>query len=159
MRTLENRVRRTESILRAAGLLSDDLMSLDGGLSDDDGDRRPDYGSDSGDESISPYFSPREVSSRRSSGALTSDGSRDYDHLQYRAPTENDAGPSTSYAAPSRQSLGPSNSSKLPEDGSSPSKKCSHTHAPVFKLDSREDDRYYGMTVVYYAIFSHPFWF
>ncbi|GCB17746.1 uncharacterized transcriptional regulatory protein PB24D3.01 [Aspergillus awamori] len=144
VRTLENRVRRTESILRAAGLLSDDLMSLDGGLSDDDGDRRPDYGSDSGDESISPYFSPREVSSRRSSGALTSDGSRDYDHLQYRAPTENDAGPSTSYAAPSRQSLGPSNSSKLPEDGSSPSKKCSHTHAPVFKLDSREDDRYYG---------------
>ncbi|PWY79896.1 C6 transcription factor [Aspergillus eucalypticola CBS 122712] len=143
VRTLENRVKRTESILRAAGLLSDDPMSLDGGLSDED-DRRPDYGSDSEDESISPYFSPREVSSRRSSGALTSDGSRDYDHLQYRAPTEEDAGSTASHATPSRQSLDPTNSSKLPEDGSSSSKKCPHTHAPVFKLDSREDSRYYG---------------
>lgn len=154
MRTLENRVKRTESILRAAGLLSDDLMSLDDGLSDDD-DRRPDYGSDSEDESISPYFSPREVSSRRSSGALTSDGSRDYDHLQYRAPTEEDAGSTASHATPSRQSIGPTNSSKLPEDGSSFSKKCPHTHAPVFKLDSREDSRYYGMATVYNATFWH----
>ncbi|PWY78530.1 hypothetical protein BO94DRAFT_180223 [Aspergillus sclerotioniger CBS 115572] len=143
VRTLENRVRQTESILRAAGLFSDDLMSLDDEPSEEDEDKKVDSRSDSEEESISPYFSPREVSSRRSSAVLTSPGSRDSDHPQFRAPTGGDAG-NRSDAADARQSIGPSNLSSVPEGGCSTSQVCAHTHAPVFKMDSREDSRYYG---------------
>ncbi|PYH98204.1 hypothetical protein BO71DRAFT_345499 [Aspergillus ellipticus CBS 707.79] len=151
VRNLEDRVKKAESLLRAAGLLNEDLMSPDPDLSDDDDDDdddddEADSGGDSEDELISPYFSPRDFSSRRSSGALTSDGRRDSDRAQYRASTTEDDPNTTSAAASAsgRRSVSHSTSSKLADCESSDSPSCSHTHAPVFKWDSREDSRYYG---------------
>ncbi|PWY91212.1 hypothetical protein BO70DRAFT_384724 [Aspergillus heteromorphus CBS 117.55] len=141
IRTLEDRVRKTESLLRVAGLLNEDLIGPDHDPSDED--EGTDSGADSEDEIISPYFSPRDFSSRRSSAALISDGTRDSDRAQYRASTGEDPDTTSDAASASaRHPPGHNASSKTAECGHS--EECSHTHAPVFKWDSREDSRYYG---------------
>ncbi|RAL11334.1 transcription factor domain-containing protein [Aspergillus homomorphus CBS 101889] len=127
VRTLEERVRRTESLLRAAGLLDEELSLQDDYLSEDEEDRDKDVESD--DELISPYFSPRGSASRRNSGPSTSEASTDLADGPPQASREN----GKSHITP-----------VSPKDGLRTVLKSSQPHAPLFVLDNREEYRYYG---------------
>lgn len=127
MKSLEERVKRTESLLRAAGLFAEELSLEDEYLSEEGDDHDRDMDSD--DDLISPYFSPRAGVSRRNSGPSTLDASSDLADAQPRS--SNDKG--KSQAAP-----------ESPQGGIRAPPKSGQPHAPLFVLDNREEYRYYG---------------
>ncbi|RAH77307.1 hypothetical protein BO86DRAFT_383092 [Aspergillus japonicus CBS 114.51] len=127
VRTLEERVKRTESLLRAAGLFAEELSLEDEYLSEEGDDHDRDMDSD--DDLISPYFSPRAGVSRRNSEPSALDASSDLPDAQPHP--SNDKG--KLQAAP-----------ESPKGRNRAIPKSGQPHAPLFALDNREEYRYYG---------------
>ncbi|PYH49051.1 transcription factor domain-containing protein [Aspergillus saccharolyticus JOP 1030-1] len=127
VRTLEERVRRTESLLRAAGLL-DEEFSLQDEYPIEDGDD-PDQNMESDDDLISPYFSPRGGASRRNSGLSASDVPSA--RVDAQAQTTNEM--RKVHATPDS-----------PKGGPRAVLKSDQPHAPLFVMDNREEYRYFG---------------
>lgn len=130
MKALEERLRKTEDLLRAAGLLGEETFNEENISSSED--EQLEEGSDvdhEQDESPNPRLDP----SKRSSGILTSNSTKESDHAAGRDPPSNTAagldGSESSTSATGRQRF-----------GQNPLQQVS-----VFKWDARDEHRYFGM--------------
>ncbi|PLN84559.1 hypothetical protein BDW42DRAFT_162219 [Aspergillus taichungensis] len=129
VKSLEERLRRTEDLLRAAGLLGEETLNEENLSSSED--EQLEEGSDvDHDQDDSP--NPRLDPNKRSSGILASNSTKDSDHAADQDPPSDTAagvdGSESSTSATGRQRFGQNPLQQV----------------PVFKWDAREEHRYFG---------------
>lgn len=135
MKALEERLRKTEDLLRAAGLLGEETVDEDRPSSSEDEQLEEgsdvDHGHD--ESSNNPSLNP----SKRSSALLTSNSTKDSDGATDRDPPSDSAGGA--------------DSSEI-STGATPRQRFGQNllqQVPVFKWDAREEHRYYGMLAIF----------
>lgn len=134
VKALEERLRRTEDLLRAAGLLGEEILNEENPSSSED--EQLEEGSDidhEHDESSNPNLDP----SKRSPANLASNSTKDSDHA-----TDRDPPPDT--AACVDGSENPAGATGRPRFGQNPLQQV-----PVFKWDARDEHRYFGMLPIF----------
>lgn len=127
IKTLEDRLKRTETLLRAAGILDDSAVGQEE-LHDDEGEEleSDSEGENEEDEMAASPNLPRNQDGQPSKSR----------------------NPSISASAKPFQNIDSSTSSDIPGRSHSSPCKSDLQQIPLFKLDSREESRYYGRSIL-----------